>query len=109
MSSHYEPDHAADLAEMHKQARAALQHEFVVFDTETTGAPRVAGLGGMGEQCERCGCSSFVGTPGRPFGVASKSWDWALALVNEIYDDLGDDEKAANFTIRAALESEVTK
>ena len=56
-------------------------------------SPVVVGLSGMGEQCDRCGCSSFVGTPGRPFGPTSKSWDWALILINDIFDDLCEEEK----------------
>ena len=31
-----------------------------------------------GDYCERCGCTSFSVSNGRPIGKKSKDWDWVL-------------------------------
>ena len=49
---------------------------------------------GYGEQCEKCGCTSVTGRPGRPFGPKSKTWAMDVEALNEIWDCLDESEQA---------------
>ena len=46
--------------------------------------PIFAGLGDKGDQCHKCGCTSFSISPGRPIGPKSQHWEWVLNMWNEI-------------------------
>ena len=44
-----------------------------------------------GDQCLRCGVTSFTMREGRPYGPKSKDWDWILSMWAELYSVLMDD------------------
>lgn len=41
-------------------------------------SPQIFGDGsdGKGDQCHKCGCTSFNIREGRPYGTKSKEWEW---------------------------------
>lgn len=49
---------------------------------------------GKGDECLRCGCTSFKNTPGRPYGPKSKEWDNLIKEIKELVEmhyDFGDE------------------